>query len=262
MVTTKAVKSTALITLRGNWAKACTVAMIPVFATIVTALIGYLLILPLGVVIADIITVAVFIFLCAPLWLGAIRIFWRTANRCEDGAGETFYYFSDKKSYLRSLSFNLRLAFHWVIVEFILLLPSVLTYVFTSGAFFQWIGASTPLFLINLRYLIYVFEIAAVVLTIVHLIGLYLPAFLFVADENMNPSDCINRGIEIGRYTKGRFTSHLFGFSGWIIFSLLFIPLLFTVPYLLMSYVVECRYNVAFYNLSGKAALDAPMLEV
>ncbi len=262
MVTTKAVKSTALTHLRGNWARACTVAMIPVFASIAVLLMGYLLTLPFGVIIGDILAVVVFILLCAPLWLGALRVFWRTANGCEDSTAETFYYFSNKKEYLRSLSFNLRVAVHWVIVELILFLPAILTYVFTSGTFFQWIGASTPLLLVNLRYLIYVFEIAAVVLTIVRLIGLYLPAFLFVSDEDMKPKDAIKRGIEIGKYTKSRFSSHLFGFSGWILFSLLFIPLLFTVPYLLMAYVVECRYNVAFYNLSGKAAIDAPMHEI
>lgn len=262
MVTTKAVKSTVLTHLRGNWARLCTVAMIPVFATIAVVLMGYLLTLPLGGVIADIIAVLVFVFLCAPLWLGALRVFWRTANGCEDSPAETFYYFSDKKEYSRSLSFNMRVTVHWLIVEVVVFLPCVLTYVFTSGTFFQWIGASTPLIFVNLRYLIYVFEVAAIMLTIVHLVGFYLPAFLFVSDETMKPADCMKRGVEIGRYTKGRFSSHLFGFSGWILFSLLFIPMIFTVPYLLMAYVVECRYNVAFYNLSGQAAADAPMLEV
>ena len=262
MVTTKAVKSTALVHLRGNWGRVCTVAMIPVFATIAVLLMGYLLTLPFGVIIGDAIAVMVFVFLCAPLWLGALRVFWRTANGCDDSPAETFYYFTLKKEYMRSLSFNLKVAVHWVVVEFILFLPAILTYIFTSGTFFQWIGASTPLLLVNLRYLIYVFEIAAVVLTVVHLTSLYLPAFLFVSNEEMKPRECINRGIQIGKYTKGRFWSHLLGFSGWIVFSLMFIPMLFTVPYLLMSYVVECRYNVAFYNLSGKAALDAPMLEV
>ena len=55
MVTTKAVKSTALTHLRDDWGRACTVAMIPVFATIAVALMGYLFTLPFGTVIAGII---------------------------------------------------------------------------------------------------------------------------------------------------------------------------------------------------------------
>ena len=262
MVTTKAVKSTALTHLRDDWGRACTVAMIPVFATIAVALMGYLFTLPFGTVIAGIIAVALFIFLCAPLWLGALRVFWRTSNNCKDSTAETFYYFSGKQAYLRSLSFNLRVALRWIVVGLILFFPCELIYIFTSGEFFRWIGTSTPLILLNFRYLTYFFETAAVLLAVIHLINLYLPAFLFVSDETMKPSECIKRGIEIGRYTKNRFTSHLFGFTGWIIFSLLFIPLIFTVPYLLMAYTVECRYNVAFYNLSGEAAVDVPMHEV
>lgn len=262
MVTTKAVKSTALTTLRGNWSVACTVSMIPVFATIAVFIMGNLFTLPFGNIIADIISVAVFVFLAAPLWLGAVRVFWRMANGCKDSATETFFYFSCKKEYLRCLSFNLRLTVHCLITALIFFLPAIIVYIFTSGTFFEWFGVSMPVFLVNLRYLVYVFELAAVVLTIVHLIGLYLPAFLMVSNENMTAHECFVRGIEIGKYTKNRFFTHLLGFLGWIIFSVLFIPVIFTVPYLLMSYVVECRYNVAFYNLSGKAVFEAPMHEV
>ncbi len=262
MVTVKAVKSTALTHLRDNWARLCSVAMVPAFATAIIVLMGYLLTMPFGTIIAQVIAVMVFIFVCSPLWLGALRVFWRTANGCEDTVSEAFYYFTGKQEYLRSLSFNLRVALHWLIVEVILFLPCVIIYIFTSGTFFQWIGASTPLILVNLRYLITVFEIAAIILTVFHLVSFYLPAFLFVSDETMKPKSCIERGVEIGRYTKGRFASHSFGFIHWILLSLLFVPIIFTLPYLIMAYVVECRYNVAFYNLSGQAATEAPMHEV
>ena len=262
MVTTKAVKSTALEHLRGNWPKACSVAMIPVFATIAVVLIGYLLTLPFGTVIADVISVIIFILLCAPLWMGALRVYWRLANGCDDDVAEAFYYFSGKKEYKRCFLFNLRVTAYWLKVELLVFFPCLLTYVFTNGDFYEWLGISMPLILLNLRYLIYVFYLLAFIVTIIHIVKLYLPAFLLVSDEEMPPVLCFKRGIEVGAYTKSRFSGFAIGFLGWIILSLLFIPLLFTVPYLLMSYVVACRYNVAYYNISGKAQEDAPMHEI
>ena len=262
MVTTKAVKSTALITLRGNWVLSCAQAMVPVFATIIVFLSCILLSLPFGDVLAYIIFALLFAFMVAPLWLGALRTYWRSANGAKSSVSECFYYFSGKEEYMRSLKYNLRILLHWLKVSLILLLPAILVHVFTSNEIYELFGISIPLFLMNLRYLNVVFHIGALILGAAHLISLYLPAFLFVSNEDMKAKECFERGIEIGRYTKSRFFTHLLGFSWWILLSITLIPLLFTLPYLLMSYVVECRYNVAFYNLSGQAQKQTPIYNI
>ncbi len=262
MATTKAVKSTALITLKGIWAVSCAKAMIPVFATIIILLSCVLLSLPFGDILAYIIFVLLFSFIGAPLWLGTVRTYWKSANGKNEGVSGCFYYFSGKTEYTRALKYNLKILFHWLKVALILFLPAILVNVFTSSEIYELFGVSIPLFVMNLRYLDNVFHIAALILAIAHLISLYLPAFLFVSIEDMSPKECFERGIEIGTYTKSRFFTHLLGFTGWILFSATLIPLLFTMPYLLMSYVVECRYNVAFYNLSGQAQEQTPVYNV
>ncbi len=262
MVTTKAVKSTALITLKGNWAVFCAQAMVPVFATIIVLLSCVLLSLPLGDILASLIFAILFTFVVAPLWLGTVRTYWRSANGVNDGVSGCFYYFSDKQEYKKCLKYSLRILLHWTKVVFILLLPALILYVFTSSEIYEYFGISIPLFLINLRYLDGVFYLAALIVSIAHLITIYLQAFLFVSCENMTPKECFEKGIELGKYTKSRFFTHLLGFSGWILLSVTLIPLIFTLPYLLMSYVVECRYNVAFYNLSGQAQQDMPIYNV
>ena len=262
MVTTKAVKSTALITLKGNWAVFCAQAMVPVFATIIVGLSCVLLSLPFGDILAYIIFAILFTFIVAPIWLGTVRTYWRSANGVNDGVSGCFYYFSGREEYKRCFKYNLRILLHWVKVAFILLLPAILIYVFTNSEIYEFFGISIPLFLMNLRYLDGVFHIAALILSIAHLITLYLPAFIFVCCEDMEPKECLKRGKEIGEYTKSRFFSHLLGFSGWILLSITLIPLLFVLPYLLMSYVVECRYSVAYYNLSGQAQKQMPVYNV
>lgn len=262
MVTTKAVKSTALITLKGNWAVSCSKAMVPVFATIIILLSCVLLSLPFGDILAYMIFALLFTFIVAPLWLGTVRTYWKSANGEMEGVSGCFYYFSGKKEYMRALKYNLKVLLHWLKVAVILLVPAILVNVFTNSETYELFGVSIPLFVMNLRYLDKVFHIAALILAVAHLISLYLPAFLFVSIEDMSPNECFKRGTEIGGYTKSRFFTHLLGFGGWIILSATLIPLLFTMPYLLMSYVVECRYNVAFYNLSGQAQEQTPVYNV
>ena len=40
----------------------------------------------------------------------------------------------------------------------------------------------------------------------------------------------------------------LFSFLGWMFLSLLVIPLIFTLPYMITSYAVHVRFAVAEYN--------------
>jgi hypothetical protein len=196
------------------------------------------------------------------LFLGTIRSYWRGANGQIDGVSGCFYYFSSKKERKRAFKFNLILLLHWLKVALLLLLPAIIVHIATGSEIYEFFGISIPLFLMNLRYLDNVFYIIALVLATAHLISLHLPAFLFVSCEDKTPRECFSRGIDIGRYTKSRFFTHLLGFSGWILLSLTLIPLLFTMPYLLMSYVVESRYNVAFYNLSGQSQNQTPIYSV
>lgn len=262
MVTSKAVKSTALITLKENWAQSCAQSMIPVFATIIVFLCSVLLSLPFGNIIAYLIFAVIFSLIVAPLWLGTLRTFWRCANGINDGVSGCFYYFSKKNEYIRSVKFNLMILLHWIKVSLILLIPAILVHILTNSQIYDFFGLSIPLFVMNLRYLGVVFCIGALILGIAHLITLYLPAFLFVSIEDMKPPECLKRGREIGRYTKSRFFTHLISYMGWLVVSILLIPLIFTMPYLMMSYVVECRYNVAFYNLCGQAQMHTSVFNV
>lgn len=262
MATVKAVKSTALTSLKDNWMKSCIAAMLPISVIIVLVLTYQLLLVPLGNLGAGIV-IGIFSFLLIlPLWLGTLRFFWRMANSADDSVDEIFYYFSDKKAFFCVFEFDLRLTLRIFLVGILVFLPSIIVLLITSNAFFEFIGVSMPHFLFNLRYMVYLFAPAAVFYMTYYVLKLYLVSFLFISDEEMKPKECIKRGIEIGKYTRITFFSHIWGFMGWIVFSLLAVTLIFTLPYLMMSYIVECRYNIAYYNLSGKSSAEPPALEI
>ncbi len=262
MATVKAVKTTALTILKKNWAKACTAAMLPICVVIVLVMGWQLLFVPFGAFGASIITLVIFIAVLMPLWFGCVRYFWRMANSAEDSVDEAFYYFSGFRAYFRAFSFNVRLMLRVLFRGLLTFLPSIVVLLFTSNESFEFIGVSMPQFLFNLRYLIYVFAPVAILYMTYYVLKLYLVSFLFVSDETMKPKECIKRGIAIGKYTRLIFFGHIWGFVGWVALSLLAVTLIFTLPYLLMAYIVECRYNVAYYNLSGKSNAQAPIHEV
>ena len=247
MIEAKAVKSTALATLKDNWAWAIAVCMVPICATFCINIVFNLLYGVMGLV--SYILCAVFFMLCvSPLILGSIRMFWRLAYKEKDNLLSLFYYYESKQSYLKALSFSLRFALKIAISCVVFLILPAAVYAVSSGWIFTVFGAEIPAFANYMGLLVNLLFLCAVFLIIVRFVNLYLTIFLFVADESLSPKQCMIKGVHIGRLTKGMFSVHIFAFSGWIILSLFIVPLPFTLPYLLMSYVVDCRYSVAYYN--------------
>lgn len=250
MIPTKAVKSTALMTLKGKWGNSIVTAIIPFCAFLIVYIAVSLLDLPMGDF-SVIIGIALYVLTVAPLLNGAVRCYWYMANSCESSPMDVFYYFTSLKYYKKALTFNFFITLRLLIVSLIFLSPSYIVSAITNEAFFEFIGVATPIWVLSLEIIVYAVRFVGFVAIIAYAISLYLPAFLFVCDEEMKPRDCIKRGIEIGKYTVNRFASHLLGFVGWMFISMLIVPLVFTAPYLIMSYVVDCRYSIAYYNRFG-----------
>ena len=259
MIPTKAVKTTALTILRGHWANSVVIALIPVFATVLITLIGSVLTIPFGAFSA-IIDIFLVVFFLSPLWLGALRVYWRMGNGIYDTPAETFYYFENRKNYLRALSFSIKFALNILVFEFIISIPVMVFDFLTSGYLFEIINMPMPVILVELKFLLYLLEIIVLVLTVMHLIRYYLSAFLLVSNEDMKPGECIKRGEEIGKHTKGGFANCILSYTGWILLTVFMIPLIFTAPYLIMSYMVACRFDIAYYNRLGQNS--APVYEV
>jgi uncharacterized membrane protein len=54
----------------------------------------------------------------------------------------------------------------------------------------------------------------------------------------------------ISKHSSGAFASLILSFFGWFLLSLFGIPLVYTLPYFLISYVVHCRFAIVNYNLN------------
>ncbi len=261
MATSKAVKMTALATLKGNWGNAVAMAMIPFSASAVSYLISSILNLPLGNF-SVIIMLVLSVFVCSPLWLGALHCYWRMANGCTDSVSEVFCYFADFREYKRALLFSLRMSVLLIGGIFVLNLPAIAVDFFTSEGFYELVGIATPLWVINFNFIADILSFVAFVAAIAYVMCLYLPAFVFVTRQDLGERSCVTEGLRIGKYSKNNFSSYVFSFLGWIFLSMLFIPVIFTVPYMLMSYMVACRFGVAGYNKIIEESVKIPTHEV
>ena len=76
----------------------------------------------------------------------------------------------------------------------------------------------------------------------------YIAPILFVADENMDVSETLHMSTVISRKSSLDFIYLISSFIGWILISVLVIPLIFTLPYILTSYAVHVRFAIAEYN--------------
>ena len=71
---------------------------------------------------------------------------------------------------------------------------------------------------------------------------------IFVANEDMKVSQIIRASVAISKTSFHDFLFFFFSLSGWILLSMLVIPLILTIPYILTSYLVYSSYTVSAFN--------------
>lgn len=258
MILTKAVKSTALALLKDKWYWAGMVSLIPVFSLIAICLVMSLLFTVIGY--WAILGCFVFgWFLISFLFLGALRMFWRCGNSIDEPLSDMFYCFSAKKNFKRAFSFAFRMLLPTLLNAAVLFLPAILVLLVANGKIFELLGLPIPLFTVGLKDLGYFLILVGFAILLIRLLKYFLAAFIFVSNEELSAGECIDAAKKVAKFTKNMFVSHIFGFSFWLIISLFVLPLVFTAPYLLMSYMVSCRYCVAHYNRLGENVSAAPI---
>ena len=105
-----------------------------------------------------------------------------------------------------------------------------------------------PLWTSNLYFLsLFLKSVASVILAFV-MARYYIAPFLLIADEDMDAAEAIHMSDVISKSTMLDFIYLFFSLLGWIILSVLIIPIMFTLPYIITSVSVHTRFAVAEYN--------------
>ncbi len=198
------------------------------------------------------ITVAVKLLVLLPVILGLLRWFWRACCGMYDGVETLFYYFSSKNAYLRALKATVIFWSASIAAGFACMLPAYITFLVASPDLYQFFGGNMPsLFgaagaLVQLlRRMGYV----ALVFVWARLIN-YLP--MVVIYDDVKPEKLFPITMRVFAHCTTQTIGFIFGFFGYILLSVLLIPLVFVGPYITTSYMMYVKFVVNNYNIRVK----------
>lgn len=244
-----AVKHTARTILNTRMLKSVFSASAIIFSTFICYYTAALLEIVTGPYVATAIFAVSALFLLAPLYLGLLRFFWRQLFGAEDLPICVFYYLSNKSLYKKVLKYILTLTSKILGISVIIALPAFAVWLASQGFIYEMLDMPIPIWSANLNNVfVFLRSIAIVVITAIAL-KYYLSPILFVADENIDISEALYMSKTISRKTYIDFVFLCFSFLGWILLSILIIPLIFTLPYMVTAYTVHSRFAIADYNL-------------
>lgn len=245
---TRIIKNEARAALGKNRTSYTAVATILIFTVLFISLGTELISLTAGDIAAAILLIIASVLLAFPLILGVIRFYWRTFFELGGGISEVFYYFSSSLAYRRAARFAAKLAVRVIALAVICLIPAELVRALCSPKLYSLFGISIPNFATNL-WLVQecLYSIGIIVFLFLQL-RYYLVPFLIVINDELSDDAVFGVSRMISKRNAYDFIGLVFSFAGWIVLSLTAIPLLYTVPYFVMAYIVHCRLAVEQYN--------------
>ena len=154
--------------------------------------------------------------------------------------------FGGNKVFLAKL--ELLLAVRAMFFGVILFIPAMIVDLFSGSFLYDALKIPIPLWTSNLYYLsLFLKSVASVILVFV-MARYYIAPFLLIADEDMDAAEAIHMSDVISKSTMLDFIYLFFSLLGWIILSVLVIPIMFTLPYIITSVSVHTRFAIAEYN--------------
>lgn len=244
----KAVKNTAIITLKNNLLSCIISGLIIIFTyyscNMISSLFYYLKITFLS----EIVFILLLFFIFLPMLLGLLRYYWRIILGVTDKPISVFEFFSDWSKYKKAINLQAVLLLKAFVRGIFLFLPAILIKLISQEYFYEFFDLPMPLWVGNLLPVFNGLITFALVILLFIMVKFYLSPMLYIADENMDIDEAIHMSNIISKKSGIDFIYLCASFIGWIILSYLVFPLIFTLPYMLISYLYHTRFAVAEYN--------------
>lgn len=242
------VKITAKTALKNHWLKCIVSCAILIFGCIICYNISYFLSYLIGDLGGYIFLGLLMFFLIFGLFLGLIRFIWRMLFGVDDSPLTVFYYFSDKKLYIRSLKLVFSLCLRALIYAVFLYIPYIIVAIFSDGKIYELLNIPIPIWTSSLYYFSLVLRYLATVALLFKMVKYYVAPILVVADENMVIEEALHMSTIISKKTYSDYIFLTASMLGWILLSFFIFTLVFTLPYILTVLSVHVRFSIADYN--------------
>ncbi len=255
-VSISSVKSQAKKSLGGNWIVSIVLALSLLFSFLIIQNIAWVFSLVLGNAIANFIMILLTILLCGPQMLGVFRLFWRMHGGTVESPANAFYYFSSAARYYKAIKLCFMLSLRLLMFAAIFYLPAIIFYVISSPALYDFLKVPIPMWSQYLQHLVNFLSSIGAVLVIFSMLRFYLAPILVIANDEIDAEEAVHMSAVIA---KTSFTDLIFlilSLLFWVIISLLFIPLIFTLPYFIMCYIIHSEVAIKDYNERIKKLVD------
>ena len=255
-VSISSIKADAKKALKGNWLMAIISGLTLLFSYLIIQNTASLLAVVLGEIWATVIMFVLLLLLFCPLLLGTFRCLWRLFGGMDDTVISVFYYFSKMSLYLKVLKFALKLAVRVAIFALIFYLPVIALNVIASPELYRIIDVPIPIWSQNLSLFVKFLSSFSFALVILSISKFYLAPILIIANEEIDLDEAIYMSRVISKGSLMDFVFLIISLIGWMLLSLFFLPLIFTLPYFIMCYIVHSKYSIKDYNDKIKSLSD------
>jgi len=253
----KVVKDTARISLKGRWAPSIAVVSIFIcaflFLTILLSFIfSFLQNATLSGTFLSLFTAIISWLIMVPLAMGGVRWFWFSAIDKEIAVSEVFYYYSSPQLLARSVYFVAQFFLRTVFYAIFCFLPLSIMEVLQDSSFYEALELESgmPMILPVLWPLEYLFLIAGVVLLLFATAKYSLAPVAFVMAEEIPVSDTFSISVSVLKGNASYCVGMMFSFIGWIILSFSGVALIYTAPFILMSYCTFARFSISNHRIT------------
>lgn len=256
MPTNQVIKTNAKTALMDKWPKAIGIGAIILSIFCLYIVLIQLAFIPLSSFLGDfaalfsliaLIVLSVQLF-AIPLLYGTLRWFWFTAADADVPVSEIFCYFSSGKEYLRALSLSFRIFLRSSGILFVCFLPSLIIVAISSPTTYDMINHPMPYWASSVWGLGNAFTILGIIMSFTLLLRYFAAPILMINDPSITPHEALDLSVIISKNANGRTFSFICSFLGWIVLSLLYLPMLFTLPFFMSSYAVYCKFLINHYN--------------
>lgn len=252
------IKANAKTALRNKWSQAAGIGAILLAVYCINIVLMQLIAMPLSGFVGDYTALALQIlsaivigqFFNMPLLYGVLRWFWFTSSDADVPISEIFCYFSSGKEYLRALSLSLRIFWRTICVLLVCFLPSLIVQAVSSPTTYELLGSSMPYWASYVWALGNALTIFGIIMSVILLIRYFSAPILMINDNSITPNEALSLSVIISKKANGKTFSFLLSFAGWLLLSMLYLPVLYTAPYFLCAYAVYCRFLINNYNRS------------
>lgn len=242
------IKMEAKAALKGKWVSSIIAVLSLLFSLLMIYNIGWVLSLVIGDIAGIVVFFALFVLLCGPLILGVVRFFWRMYGGIDETPAVAFYYFASKKAFSKAFQLCVMLTVRFLLISLIFHLPAILLSAISNPESYELLKMPIPMWSQHLKPLSDFLSSIGKVLTVFSTMKFYLAPILVIADDKMVPEEALLMSKVIFKSSIMDFVFLLLSLIVWLILSILYIPLIFTLPYFIMCYIVHSLYAIKDYN--------------